>query len=265
MGILEEICARRRERIRELRSQIRYAELEGSALWSDPRRGLAAALRRADGEGARFLAEVKRASPSAGPIRPGADPAAIAREYTEAGARALSILTEPDYFDGDPAFLARARAEVDLPLLMKDFVVDEWQIAWARSLGADAVLLIVAALDPVLLRDLAHAARDVGLETLIEVHDEPECERALEAEAGLIGMNQRNLRTFEIDRSIPERLLSRIPRDRVRVAESGIRTREDVVALERAGFDALLVGETLMRATSPGAALRVLRGEAPER
>ncbi len=264
MSILRTICAERRDAVRRLQRELPYARLEAEPLWAQPRRDFAEALRRPPGEPVRFLAEFKRASPSAGPIRPGADPAEIARAYHEAGAAALSILTESAHFDGDPAFLARARAAVPLPLLMKDFLVDEWQVAWARSLGADAVLLIVAALDRVLMRDLTVAARDVGLATVVEVHDDRELDVALAVGAGIVGVNHRDLATFAIDLSLSERLLPRIPEGIARVAESGIRSRGDVARLERAGFDALLVGESLMRAAEPGYELKKLRGVGAE-
>lgn len=262
MSILETICGRRRESVRALRSRHPYSALESSALYGEARRPFVEALRRPDGDPAvRFLAEIKRASPSAGPIRPGADPVAIAREYAEAGAAAISVLTEPEFFDGDPAFLARVRGEVPQPLLMKDFIVDPWQVVWGRSLGADAVLLIVAALDPRLFDELAAAAREVGLAVLVEVHDEAELERALASGAPAIGVNHRDLKSFTIDLALSERMLPRMPQGIVRVAESGIRDRSDVLRLEAAGFDALLVGERLMRDASPGAALRRLKGD----
>jgi indole-3-glycerol phosphate synthase len=260
MNLLERICESRRASIRPLRAQLPLSALEASPLWADARRPFGDALRRPPGEGIRILAEIKRASPSAGPIRPGADPADIAKLYAAAGASALSVLTEVEHFDGDPSFLARARAAVDLPLLMKDFVVDEWQIPWARSLGADAVLLIAAVLDRPQMRDFAAAARELSLAALVEVHSEAECERALELGAGLIGINHRDLATFEIDLELSARLRPRIPGTTVVVAESGIRSRTDVQRLEALEIDALLVGETLMRAADPGAALRELRG-----
>lgn len=262
MGILEEICKTRREALRSSRNRISPADLEGSRWYDSPRRDFAEALRRGDeNDPIRFLAEIKRASPSAGWIRPDADPTTIAREYNDAGASALSILTEPDYFRGDPSYLGEAREEVRLPLLMKDFFVDPWQVAWARSLGADAILLIVAACDRSLFGDLLAAARELGLDCLVEVHDESECERALMGGARIIGINHRDLRTFSIDETLGERLIPRLDPEIVRIAESGIRERSDVERNEAAGFDAVLAGEALMRAPSPGEALRALRGD----
>ena len=260
MNLLDRICGRRRETIRSLRARLPLSALEASPLWVEARRPLADALRRPPGAGVRILAEIKRASPSAGPIRPGADPAEIAKLYAAAGASALSVLTESEHFDGDPSFLALARGAADLPLLMKDFVVDEWQIPWARSLGADAVLLIAAVLDRPQLSDFAAVARELSLGALVEVHSEAECDRALELGAELIGINHRDLATFEIDLEMSARLRPRIPAATVAVAESGIRTRADVLRLEALEIDALLVGESLMRAPDPGAALRALRG-----
>jgi indole-3-glycerol phosphate synthase len=264
MNLLDEICRHRRRVIRETRQRISYSDLEESRWWDHERSDFAAALQRKGADPIRFIAEIKRASPSAGWIRADADPISVARQSREGGASAISIITEPDYFHGDPKFLETVRGEITLPLLMKDFIVDEWQVAWARSLGADAILLIVACLDPVLFRDLLQAGRELGLTCLVEVHSEVELERALKGEVRLIGVNHRDLQTFTIDPSLGERLLPQIPAGIVRVAESGIRHRRDVERPDALGFDALLVGEALMRAESPGAALRVLRGDADQ-
>ncbi len=267
MSFLDRIIAARQTAIRELRMKTPLSVLEESPYWDEKRRPFSDALRRsADTGGAtgpiRFLAEIKRASPSAGPIRPDADVTGIARDYADAGAAALSILTEEMHFDGNPAFLGLARGASGLPLLQKDFIFDEWQVLWARSLGADAILLILAALDRVQARDLVAVGRENGLAILVETHNEAEVDRALEIGADIIGINHRDLGTLDVDPSLSERLLPRIPSDSrvVRVAESGVRSREDVLRLERLGFDALLIGERLMRAPSPGAALRSLRG-----
>lgn len=263
MTRLQEICERRRESIRRMRREQPFSALRESALWPEARRPFAPALRRESGP-IRFLAEIKRASPSAGPIRPGADPGSIAREYLDAGAAALSVLTEKDHFDGDPSFIEACRRAVPLPLLMKDFVVDDWMVPWARSLGADAILLIVAALDRVQLEEYVAAGRELELAILCEVHDERELDAALALDLECIGVNHRDLRTMEIDLDLSARLLPRVPEGKVRIAESGIRTRDDVVRMEEARFDAILVGEGLMRAASPGAELRRLRGDSPE-
>jgi indole-3-glycerol phosphate synthase len=209
----------------------------------------------------RVLAEVKRASPSAGPIRPGADPAAIARAYAAAGAAAISVLTDRAFFDGDLAFLAPCRAAVDVPLLRKDFLIDPLQIAEAREAGADAVLLIVAALSPDALAAMAREARAQGLDALVEVHSLAELDIALGAGATLLGVNHRDLRTFAIDMTLTEQIARRVPAGTVLVAESGIRGPADVRRLGDAGAHAVLVGEHLMRAASPGDALRELLAE----
>ncbi len=263
MTRLEEICARRKESIRRLVAEQPLSVLQESELWRETRRPFARALRRETGP-IRVLAEFKRASPSAGPIRPGADPSILAREYADAGASAISVVTEPEFFDGDPGLLARCRKSAPLPLLMKDFVVHEWMIPWARALGADAVLLIVAALERSQIEEYAAAAREYGLAILCEAHDESEAERAVSLGADCIGVNHRDLRTMEIDLDLSDRLLPRIPDRFVRIAESGIRARREVERLQLSGFDAILVGESLMRAPRPGEALRALLGTKAE-
>ena len=206
-----------------------------------------------------MLAEIKRASPSAGPIRAGADPAEIAAEYAEAGAAAISVLTDRDFFDGDLAFLARCRARVGVPLLRKDFIIDAYQIAEARAAGADAILLIVAALAKAQLGELMQAAEHYGLDALVEVHTLAEAETALACGVQLLGVNHRDLKTFAIDMSLTGAIAPSLPPGTVLVAESGIRTAADVKLLGAVGAHAVLVGESLMRAPSPGAALRELR------
>jgi indole-3-glycerol phosphate synthase len=224
------------------------------------RRSLVDALRRPSGAPVRVLAEIKRASPSAGPIRPGADPAAIAREYADAGAAAISVLTDKQFFDGDLAFLLACRAAVGVPLLRKDFLIDPVQVQEARYAGADAVLLIAAALEPLTLQIMLREAHAVALDALVEVHSLAELDIALSAPRApnLIGVNHRDLRTFAIDMTLTEQIAKRVPADVVLVAESGIKTPDDVRRLGDAGADAVLVGEHLMRAPSPGAALREL-------
>jgi indole-3-glycerol phosphate synthase len=259
--ILETILATKRSEIAEI-SPNRRAEIVAATEFAAPARGFRNALVRSIGDRIRVIAEIKRASPSAGPIRPGADPAAIAREYAAAGASAISVLTDAKYFDGDLRFLRQAREAVPLPLLRKDFVIDPIQVAEARQAGADAVLLIVAAFPrgSAGLADCLAMAQRVGLDALVEVHDEGEFAIATAAGATLIGVNHRNLRTFSIDMSLTERISKLCgPRsDIVLVAESGIRTRDDVQRMADAGAHAILVGEQLMRAPSPGAALAEL-------
>ncbi|HJZ60773.1 MAG TPA: indole-3-glycerol phosphate synthase TrpC [Miltoncostaeaceae bacterium] len=208
--------------------------------------------------GVSLIAEVKRASPSRGPIRPGASVTEIVRAYEASGAGACSILTEPTRFGGSLDDLVEARAACGLPLLRKDFIVDEYQLLEARAAGADAVLLIVAALEHDRLGQLLQAAADLRLEALVEVHDEEDTQIAVEAGAEIIGVNNRDLRTLEVDPETVLQLLPDIPAGTVVVAESGIGTAEDVRRMGEAGVDAVLVGEALMRAPDPGEAVRAL-------
>lgn len=211
-------------------------------------------------EGISLIAEMKRASPSKGPIRPEATVADVVSAYQRAGASAVSVLTEPNWFGGSLDDLVEARAACDLPLLRKDFVVDEYQLLEARVAGADAVLLIVAALERGRMEELMGAASDLGLDALVEVHDEKEVETAVEAGAELIGINNRDLHSLEVDLETTFELLADVPAGTVVVAESGITQNEDVERLERAGVDAILVGEALMRADDPVRAVRELLG-----
>ena len=209
--------------------------------------------------GVSVIAEVKRRSPSKGDLAPELDPALVAKSYAEGGAAALSVLTDAEYFGGSAADLAAARAACDLPVLRKDFTVDDRDLADARLMGADAVLLIVAAVDDDELRRFLALARHLDLTALVEVHDEAELDRALGAGAPVVGINQRNLKTFTVDRSLAARLRLRIPPGVLTVAESGIRTAADVPP----SFDAVLVGESLVTSRDPAAAVRQLRGELP--
>lgn len=208
----------------------------------------------------RIIAECKRRSPSRGILRAAYDPASHAVAYARAGAAAISVLTEPAFFDGDPEHLADVRAAVDIPILRKDFVVSRYQIVEAAVLGADAVLLIVSALGEPELRALIAAAGDLGLATLVEVHEPDELPRALNAGATVVGVNSRNLRTLSVDREVLLRTAEAIPEHVVAVAESGIRESADLVRLSAAGYDAFLIGERLMSAPDPGEALKALRG-----
>jgi indole-3-glycerol phosphate synthase len=272
MSILHDIITAKRDRVAELRRITPWPTLRATVGFAEARRSLAAALRRSGGLNlsvsaplaivpVRFLCEIKRASPSAGEIRPGADAPRIAETYREAGASGISLVTEEQFFRGRPTDLPAVRA-AGLPVLMKDFLVDPWQVGQARSLGADAVLLIIAVNDRPLLEELRAAARELELEVLVEVHDAAELELAWRLAPEMCGVNHRNLNTFEVDLELGERLLPSLPPAAVHLAESGIQNRADVVRLEAAGFDALLVGESLMRAADPGAALRELQGEA---
>ncbi len=211
-------------------------------------------------EGISLIAEMKRASPSKGPIRPDATVSDIVTAYESAGARAVSVLTEPEWFKGSLDDLVEARGACDLPLLRKDFVVDEYQLLEARAAGADAVLLIVAALEAERLAELIVAASDLGMDSLVEVHDEDEVETAVEAGAEVIGINNRDLHSLEVDVETTFRLLADVPAGTVVVAESGITHAGDVERLETAGVDAILVGEALMRADDTARAVRELLG-----
>ena len=208
----------------------------------------------------RIIAECKRRSPSRGILRPHYDPAAHAAAYAAAGAAAISVLTEPTFFDGAAEHLAAVRRATSLPLLRKDFIVTDYQLREASTLGADAVLLIVAALPDGDLRRLHQLALSLGLAALVEVHDREELARAVDAGARIIGVNSRNLRTLQVDLEVAERLSREIPEEVVAVAESGIRTGDDIRRFSALGYDAFLVGERLIAQDDPGAALRTLRG-----
>ena len=257
-SILDKILAVKRDEVAAARAVRSFEEVDIAARRCEPTRGLEAALRRERGTPMRVLAEIKRASPSAGPIRKDADPAEIAGEYAGAGAAAISVLTDKQFFDGDLSFLAKVRERVSVPLLRKDFVIDAYQIAEARAAGADAVLLIVAALDETQLAELLATAYDYTLDALVEVHDLREAEVALKVGATLVGVNHRDLRTFTMDMSLTSKVAKVVPAGTVLVGESGIKSAADVKMLDEAGAHAILVGEHLMRAPSPGAALREL-------
>lgn len=222
-------------------------------------RGFLGAIRAKHAVGApAVISEIKRASPSKGLLRDPYDPAAIAREYEEAGAACLSVLTDKDFFQGDPDHLVAARAACSLPALRKDFMIDAYQVLQARSWGADCILLIVAALDDAQMMELESAAMNLGMDVLIEVHDAAELDRALKCRSPLIGINNRNLRTFETQLETTLGLLPSIPQDRIVVTESGIHTRDDVQRMRDAGVHTFLVGEAFMRAPSPGRQLHEL-------
>jgi indole-3-glycerol phosphate synthase len=257
--ILDRILARKREEIAERRSRIALADLAARAVALPPPRGFVAALRTKIAAGLPgVIAEVKKASPSKGVMRPDFRPADIARNYAAGGAACLSVLTDVDFFQGADAYLQEARSACDLPVLRKDFTIDAYQVHEARALGADCILLIVAALDDSRLRDLAALAAQIGLDVLVEVHDAAELERALATSATLIGINNRNLRTFETRLETTLDLRARVPADRLLVTESGIHAPADVERMRSAGIHAFLVGEAFMRADDPGAELKRL-------
>ena len=254
--ILDDILARTRTDLELRRGRVPLAELEAACRARPPARSLAAALRRPGV--VTCIAEHKRRSPSAGWIREGSDVTEVARGYAGAGAAALSILTDQPFFGGSLDDLRRARAAVEVPLLRKDFMIDRYQVAEARAAGADAILIIVAALDDAAIAALLAAAREWGVEALVEVHDQAELVRALALGATIVGVNNRDLKTFSLDRELAVRLRPMVPADRLVIAESGIRDAADVARLRAAGVDAMLVGETLMRSPSPGGALAAL-------
>jgi len=245
MNVLLEIIARKRERVREAKSRARPH-----------------AFRRAlQGDGINVIAEFKRRSPSKGMIREGADPIEIARAYQAGGAVAMSVLTEEDYFAGLLEDLRQVKATVDLPVLRKDFIVDEYQVYESAAAGADAILLIVAALDDELLLRLRRLAEDeLQMDALVEVHTSEEMRRAAACGAKLIGVNNRDLRTFEVSLETSLSLAREAPSDALLISESGLKTSDDLQRLRDAGYRGFLIGETLMRTDDPAAALRSFRG-----
>ncbi len=251
-NILARILAEKRREVQKRKERGLFFR----PFWQHKRRSLKEALSR--GDGFKIIAELKRASPSKGLIAPQFDPLSLARAYQEAGAAAISCLTDETFFKGHLEYLAAVRDEVSLPLLRKDFIIDEVQLEEARAFGADAVLLIVAALSLSKLKSLLETAKDLGLEVLVEVHDEKELECALAAGAEIIGVNNRNLKTFEVKLETSIRLRGLAPENVLFVAESGIKGPEDVRRLKEAGISAALIGESLVRAKDPKAFLKTL-------
>ena len=265
MTILARILERKRAEVAERSVVLPLRELEARAADAPPPRGFASAIEVAIARGApAVIAEVKKASPSKGVIRADFDPAAIARSYAAGGAACLSVLTDVDFFQGADAYLQQARAACTLPVLRKDFTVDDYQVVEARVLGADCILLIVAALDDAALQALAARALDLGMDVLLEAHHGDELVRALavpgaaDGRAPLLGINNRDLRSFEVSLDTTLRLQARVPAGRRLVTESGIATAADVRRMREAGIDAFLVGEAFMREPDPGAALHRL-------
>lgn len=257
--ILQNIIARKHEEVAERRPRVSLEELERLAAAAEPPRGFAAALQRcAAARKPGVIAEIKKASPSKGVLREHFDPAQIAHSYQQGGAACLSVLTDVDFFQGHDDYLRAARAACSLPVIRKDFLIDPYQVVEARAMGADCILLIVSALDDGLLAELAAEARRLHLDVLVEVHDGDELQRALRLDTALIGINNRNLHTFEVTLDTTLDLLPRVPGDRLLITESGLLTRADVdlmLAHEVYGF---LVGEAFMRATDPGMELKRL-------
>lgn len=257
--VLQKILQRKAEEVAERSQQLPLDELKSRAADAPPVRGFAAAVEAKIATGLpAVIAEVKKASPSKGVIRADFDPAAIARSYEAGGAACLSVLTDVDFFQGADEYLQQARAACALPVLRKDFTVDPWQVYESRALGADCILLIVAALADAQLAELSGLALDLGLDVLVEVHNLDELERALQVPAPLLGINNRNLRTFDVTLDTTLALKEAVPRDRRLVTESGIVTVADVRRMRDAGIDAFLVGEAFMRERDPGQALQRL-------
>ncbi len=259
LSVLERIIARKAEEVAERRGRVSLDELERLAKQADAPRGFARALQeRAARREVAVIAEVKKASPSKGVIRPHFAPAEIARSYEAGGAACLSVLTDIDFFQGSDAYLQEARAACSLPVIRKDFMIDPYQIVEARALGADCVLLIVANLQDGQMAELAAVAKAQGLDVLVEVHDGVELERALRLDTPLLGINNRNLHTFEVSLDTTLALKERVPADRLVITESGILSRADVQRMEANEVYGFLVGEAFMRAEDPGAELQRL-------
>ena len=257
--ILEQIAAYKRDEVAAAKRAEGQAAVEARAKAAGAPRGFIAALERAAAPGRlALIAEVKKASPSKGLIRADFDPPAIARAYEAGGAACLSVLTDAPSFQGADAFLTAARAATRLPALRKEFLVDPWQVAQSRALGADAILVILAISDDALAGELMAEADRLGMDVLVEAHDAAEVDRAVAVGARLIGVNNRDLRTFVTDLAVTERLAARIPADRLLVTESGIAAPADIARLAAAGARAMLVGESLMRQTDVKAATRAL-------
>ena len=256
--ILDQIVEHKREEVAAARRRTPLADVRRRAQETAPAQGFRAAL--AEREDVALIAEIKRASPSAGLIREDFDPAAIAECYHSAGAAALSVLTDPRFFQGDLEHLARAKAAAGLPALRKDFLIDEYQVFEARAAQADAILLIARILSDRQLGEYIDLAGELGMAALVETHSAAEIERALEAGGDLVGINNRDLDTLTVDLATTEALARYVPPERVRISESGIGTRADVERLARCGVHAVLVGETLMRSPDMTAAARRLTG-----
>ncbi|TET52744.1 MAG: indole-3-glycerol phosphate synthase TrpC [Anaerolineales bacterium] len=255
--ILDEIVAWKREEVARAKSERPLELVREQAAQASPVRDFEAAMRA---RGVSLVAEVKRASPSKGLLRPDLDPASLAREYESSGASAISVLTDERFFQGHLDHLRDVRQSAELPVLRKDFLLESYQVFEARAAGADAVLLITAALEQGELEDMLRIATDLGMAALVEAHDEREMERALSAGPRIIGVNNRDLRTFVVDLATTERLRSMVPEDVLLIAESGIRTRADVERMVAVGVDAVLVGEALLRSADVGAKVRELVG-----
>ena len=257
--VLQEICAAKLEHVAECKRRRSMDSVLDAAKTAAAPRGFAARLRRARAEGRYgLIAEIKRASPSKGLIRKDFDPERLARQYEAGGATCLSVLTDSPYFRGADEHLSAARGAVGLPVLRKDFTLDPYQVAEARAIGADCILLIVAALEDDRARELAALARELGMDVLVEVHDEEELGRALAIDDGLIGINNRNLKTLKTDIETTRRLAPLVPGDRLTVGESGLSSPADLASMEAAGVTTFLIGEALMSQSDVKAATEAL-------
>lgn len=257
--VLARICADKRSHVSRAKNLRSLADLESQARNMPAPRGFRAALaRRVAAGGYGLIAEIKKASPSKGLIRADFDPRTLARAYRDGGATCLSVLTDEPYFQGKDAYLQAARQEVDLPVLRKDFMIDPYQVAEARALGADCILLIMAAVDDVLAAELEAAAINYGMDVLVEVHSQEELERAARLQSRLVGINNRNLKTLSVDLKTAEELAPRLPPGTLAVGESGLSTPADLARLAQAGVRCFLIGESLMRQADVAAATRRL-------
>ncbi|MES2338657.1 MAG: indole-3-glycerol phosphate synthase TrpC [Pseudomonadota bacterium] len=256
MTMLDDILTTKRGEVAERKARYTLADLDALAAARTPPRGFRAALDAKTGHA--LIAEIKKASPSKGLIREDFDPAAHARDYQAGGAACLSVLTDAPYFQGHEDYLVAARAACDLPVIRKDFMVDPWQVAESRSIGADAILIIVAALDDVQMAEIEAAAIERGMDVLVEVHDAHELDRALRLRSRLIGVNNRNLKDFSVDFARTYELVGSAPADCTFVAESGLTTRADLDAMAERGVHCFLIGEALMRQADVAAATRAM-------
>lgn len=255
---LAEICAAKKGHVRNRKALIKHAEMHQQILQQTAPRGFINSIRTKSLDGFALIAEIKKASPSKGLIRKDFDPPAHAQAYAAAGAACLSVLTDIPYFQGSDDYLVAARAATNLPCLRKDFMVDPWQVSESRALGADAILIIMAALDDAMAAEIEAAAIELGMDALIEVHDEAELERALRLQSPLLGINNRNLKTFETSLGQTEKLARLVPADHIMVSESGIFSHADCERLAQSGARAFLVGESLMRQDNVEIATRTL-------